>query len=69
LEHPDAYDRFSVKGNTGLSYDLDRQQTVSAEVALDYSKITDSFGKHTFLIASIPLRYVFDNRDNRLNPT
>ncbi|TIX82585.1 MAG: outer membrane protein assembly factor, partial [Mesorhizobium sp.] len=69
LEHPDAYDRFSVKGNTGLSYDLDRQQTVSAEVALDYSKITDSFGKHTFLIASIPLRYVYDNRDNRLNPT
>ncbi|TIP88075.1 MAG: outer membrane protein assembly factor, partial [Mesorhizobium sp.] len=69
LEHPDAYDRFSVKGNTGLSYDLDRQQTVSAEVALDYSKITDSFGKHTYLIASIPLRYVYDNRDNRLNPT
>ena len=27
LEHPDAYDHFSVKGNTGLSYDLDRQQT------------------------------------------
>ncbi|WP_419693819.1 autotransporter assembly complex protein TamA [Mesorhizobium muleiense] len=69
LEHPDAYDRFSVKGSTGLSYDLDRQQTVSAEVALDYSKITDSFGKHTYLIASVPLRYVYDNRDNRLNPT
>ncbi|RUV66223.1 outer membrane protein assembly factor, partial [Mesorhizobium sp. M5C.F.Ca.IN.020.14.1.1] len=69
LEHPDAYDHFSVKGNTGLSYELDRQQTVSAEVALDYSKITDSFGKHTYLIASIPLRYVFDNRDSRLNPT
>ncbi|TIX74183.1 MAG: outer membrane protein assembly factor [Mesorhizobium sp.] len=69
LEHPDAYDHFSVKGNTGLSYELDRQQTVSAEVALDYSKITDSFGKHTYLIASVPLRYVFDNRDSRLNPT
>ncbi|WP_354488070.1 autotransporter assembly complex protein TamA [Mesorhizobium robiniae] len=69
LEHPDAYDRFSVKGNTGLSYELDKQQTVSAEVALDYSKITDSFGKHTYLIASVPLRYVYDNRDSRLNPT
>jgi translocation and assembly module TamA len=69
LEHPDAYDQFSVKGNTGLSYELDKQQTVSAEVALDYSKIEDSFGKHTYLIASVPLQYVYDNRDNRLNPT
>ncbi|TIL87311.1 MAG: outer membrane protein assembly factor [Mesorhizobium sp.] len=67
LEHPDAYDHFSVKGNTGLSYELDKQQTVSAEVALDYSKITDSFGKHTYLIASVPLQYVYD--DSRLNPT
>lgn len=69
LEHPDAYDHFSVKGNTGLSYELDKKQTVSAEVALDYSKIHDAFGKHTYLIASIPLQYVYDNRDSRLNPT
>ncbi|UVK51974.1 autotransporter assembly complex protein TamA [Mesorhizobium sp. AR02] len=69
LEHPDAYDHFSVKGSTGLSYELDKKQTVSAEVALDYSRITDAFGKHKYLIASIPLQYVYDNRDNRLNPT
>ncbi|MEP6563560.1 MAG: autotransporter assembly complex family protein [Mesorhizobium sp.] len=69
LEHPDAYDHFSVKGSTGLSYELTKKQTVSAEVALDYSRITDSFGKHKYLIASIPLQYVYDNRDNRLNPT
>jgi len=29
---------------------------VSAEVALDYSRIHDAFGKHTYLIASIPLQ-------------
>ena len=69
FEHPDAYDHFSVKGNTGLSYDIDKKQRVSAEVALDYSRIHDAFGKHTYLIASIPLQYVYDNRDNRLNPT
>lgn len=69
FEHPDAYDHFSVKGSTGLSYDIDKKQRVSAEVALDYSKIHDAFGKHTYLIASIPLQYVYDNRDNRLNPT
>lgn len=69
LEHPDAYDHFSVKGSTGLSYELTKKQTVSAEVSLDYSRIHDAFGKHKYLIASIPLQYVYDNRDNRLNPT
>jgi translocation and assembly module TamA len=69
FEHPDAYDHFSVKGETGISYDLDKKQTVSAAVALDYSRIRDAFGKHTYLIASIPLQYVYDNRDSRLNPT
>lgn len=69
LEHPDAYDYFSVKGSTGLSYEIDKKQTASAEIALDYSRITDAFGKHKYLIASIPLQYVYDNRDNRLNPT
>ena len=69
FEHPDAYDNFSVKGSTGLSYELDQRQTVSAEAALEYSKIDDAFGKHTYLIASVPLQYVYDNRDDRLNPT
>ncbi|CAN7517417.1 autotransporter assembly complex protein TamA [Mesorhizobium sp. LjNodule214] len=69
LEHPDAYDNFSVKGSTGLSYELDQRQTVSAEAALEYSKIDDAFGKHTYLIASVPLQYVYDSRDYRLNPT
>jgi translocation and assembly module TamA len=68
-EHPDAYDRFSTKGGFGVSYELTAKQQVSAELSLDYSKITDSFGKHSYLIASVPLQYVFDNRDNKLNPT
>jgi translocation and assembly module TamA len=68
-EHPDAYDHFSVKGAVGLSYELTKTQTVSAEFALDYSKIDDSFGHHEYLIASVPLQYVFDNRDDKLNPT
>jgi translocation and assembly module TamA len=48
---------------------LSKTQTVSAEFALDYSKIEDSFGRHEYLIASVPLQYVWDNRDNKLNPT
>lgn len=67
-EHPQAYDRFSVKGGVGLSYELTRTQTVSAELALDYSKIQDVYDEKRHLLVSIPLQYVFDNRDDRLDP-
>lgn len=68
-EHPDAYDRFSVKGGAGISYQIDKKRSASAELSLDYSKITDSYGKRDYLIASVPLQYVYDNRNDRLNPT
>ncbi len=67
-EHPDAYDRFSVKADAGVSYKLTKTQTVAASVAVDYSKITDTFGTKRHLIVSTPLQYEFDNRDNRLDP-
>ncbi|MEJ6784272.1 autotransporter assembly complex protein TamA [Aminobacter sp. Piv2-1] len=71
FEHPDAYDRFSVKGGAGVSYELTKQQTVSAEVAVDYSDIEDALnpdGKR-YLLVSLPLQYVYDSRDDKLNPT
>jgi translocation and assembly module TamA len=68
-EHPDAYDRFSVKASTGLAYDLTKRQSVSAELAVDYSRITDTFQtRRDYLIVSTPLQYVYDSRDNKLNP-
>ncbi len=69
-EHPDAYDRFSVKASTGLAYEISKTQSVSGELAVDYSRITDAFvDDREYLIVSTPLQYIFDNRDNRLNPT
>jgi len=69
-EHPDAYDRFSVEGNAGLAYDVSRTQKASAEVVVEFSRITDAFvTDKDYLIVSTPLQYIFDNRDDRLNPT
>jgi len=70
-EHPDAYDRFSIKGGVGLAYEFTRTQTASAELAVDYSDIEDAFNPDgaRHLIVSTPLNYVFDNRDDRLDPT
>jgi translocation and assembly module TamA len=70
FEHPDAYDRFSTRASVGLAYDITRQQSVSAELAVDYERITDAFvDDRSYLIVSTPLQYVLDNRDNKLNPT
>jgi translocation and assembly module TamA len=70
-EHPDAYDRFSVEGGVGLAHELSRTQSVSVELTAEYSDIEDFFhpdGERHLLI-SLPLHYVFDNRDDRLDPT
>jgi translocation and assembly module TamA len=69
-EHPDAYDRFSVEGNAGLAYEISKTQSVSGELAVEFSRITDAFvTDRDYLIVSTPLQYIYDSRDNRLNPT
>ena len=42
-EHPDAYDRFSVKGGVGLAYQFTKTQSASVELSVDYSDIDDFF--------------------------
>jgi translocation and assembly module TamA len=68
-EHPDAYDRQAVRGEVGVAYDIDREQSVSASLVEEYSKIDDAFGPSRHLITSIPLQYVYDKRNDKLNPT
>lgn len=67
-EHWDAYDKFSVKGEMGVAYDLTRYQSVSASASVEYADIDDAFGSGRHLIVSIPLQYVYDRRDNKLDP-
>ncbi len=70
FEHPDAYDRFSIKAATGLEYQFAKVHTVSGEFAVEWSKVEDALnpGGVRHLLVCIPLQYVFDNRDSRLDP-
>lgn len=68
-EHPDAYDKLSAGGGVVLAYGLDEWQTVSGGAGLEWSRIDDTFGRSTHLLASLPLEYVFDNRNDKFNPT
>ncbi|AKI00400.1 autotransporter secretion outer membrane protein TamA [Hoeflea sp. IMCC20628] len=69
-ENLDAYRRFSVEAAAGVSYELTPQQTVSAGVDVEYAKLTDSFNVDLETITvALPLEYVRDTRNNKLNPT
>ncbi|MDE1991265.1 MAG: outer membrane protein assembly factor [Rhizobiaceae bacterium] len=69
-QHPDTYDADTVTAAAGLSYELTDQDTVSAggEIAYENST-TDAFGNHKYLTLAIPLEYIRDTRDNKLDPT
>lgn len=69
-EDPDAYRRFSVVAAAGVSYELTPEQTVSAGVEVEYAKLTDSFNVDLETITvALPLEYVRDTRNSKLNPT
>lgn len=72
FEHPNAYEKLSVDARAGLRYDLTRRQTVSGEVRVEWSRVTDSFSPvvpRRHLLVSVPIEYAYDGRDNRLDPT
>ncbi|WP_152044665.1 autotransporter assembly complex protein TamA [Aureimonas psammosilenae] len=68
-EHPLAYDRNSIAVTSGAQYAIDDQQTVEARLRLEYETITDYLGDAEYFIASLPITYTYDSRDNKLNPT
>ncbi len=70
-EHPDAYDRFSFSTGAGISYALTKQQTLSLQARLEYTDLTDVLNPNgrRYLLVSTPIEYVYDARDDVLNPT
>ncbi len=66
----DNYDAATVTGKVALSYELTDSDTVSAGVSLAYDSIDDAFAEgNEYLTFGVPIGYVRDTRDNRLNPT
>jgi len=68
-EDLDAYRRFSVIGKAGLTYDRTKRQTFSAGIDVEYARITDGFAANRkTLTTALPLEFVFDARDDKLDP-
>ncbi|MXN48773.1 BamA/TamA family outer membrane protein [Shinella kummerowiae] len=66
---PDAYKAFTTTAAAGVAVELSDRDTVSAGGELMWSDVEDAFGKNKYLTASIPIEYVRDTRDDKLNPT
>ncbi|BDA82843.1 membrane protein [Aureimonas sp. SA4125] len=68
-EHPLAYDRRSIAATSGVQYKLTPEQTIEVRLRGEYEEITDYLGDAQYLIASVPITYTYDGRDDILNPT
>lgn len=67
-ENTNAFERRSVRGGFGIRHEIDKRQTLSAALDLDWSQITERNRKTTHLIFSTPLEYEYDGSDNALDP-
>ncbi len=68
--NPDNYSAKTITGDVGYSYELSDYDTALASGRVTYETSTmDAFGDQKFLTFSIPLQYIRDTRDNKLDPT
>jgi len=66
----DYYDAATVTGKVSYSYELTDVDSVNAGVSLAYDSIDDAFGDdNEYLTFGVPIGYIRDTRDNRLNAT
>lgn len=66
---PDAYKAFTTTAAAGVSIELSDRDTVSGGGEVMWSDVEDAFGKNKYLTVSLPIEYVRDTRDDKLNPT
>lgn len=69
IQDPDAYRAKILTGAAGATFELTPTDTVSGGGELSWADVDDAFGSNSYLTAAIPLEYVRDTRDDKLNAT
>ncbi|QFI67833.1 autotransporter assembly complex protein TamA [Sinorhizobium alkalisoli] len=67
ISDPDAYRAKTITAAAGAGFELSPEDTVSAGAELSLADVDDAFGSNRYLTAAIPLEYVRDTRDDKLN--
>lgn len=68
-EHVNPYERRGIVLETGYSYRMSDELTLTGLVSYDLSHIDDAYGSKDFSLVSTPLLAVYDSRDNALDAT
>ncbi|SOC43597.1 autotransporter secretion outer membrane protein TamA [Rhizobium subbaraonis] len=69
INDTDAFYATTVTAAAGATFELSDFDTVSGGGEVAAMQVDDPFGDNFYLTAAIPLEYVRDTRDNKLNPT
>jgi translocation and assembly module TamA len=68
-ENPDAYKSRTLTYDAFLKREFSEQLTGRAGAELFYANEEDAFGDNDYLLVGLPTDLVFDNRDDKLNPS
>lgn len=68
-ENPDAYKSRTLTYDAFLKREFTEQLTGRAGAELFYANEEDAFGDNDYLLVGLPADLVFDNRDDKLNPS
>lgn len=69
INDTDAFYATTATAAAGATFELSDFDTVSGGGEVAAMQVDDPFGDNFYLTAAIPLEYVRDTRDNKLNPT
>ncbi len=69
INDTDAFYATTATAAAGATFELSDFDTVSGSGEVAAMQVDDPFGDNFYLTAAIPLEYVRDTRDNKLNPT
>ncbi|WP_457581518.1 autotransporter assembly complex protein TamA [Ensifer canadensis] len=69
IQDPDAYRAKILTAAAGATFELSPTDTFSGGGELSWADVDDAFGSNSYLTAAIPLEYVRDTRDDKLNAT
>lgn len=68
-ERPDTYESLGGNVRVGLAHRFDAYRSGSIALEASQSRIDDAFGVTNYTLISLPGEYLYDSRDNKLDPS
>jgi translocation and assembly module TamA len=68
-EFVDTYESRTIAGRAGFEHRFNEKITVSSAANAEWDDIEDAFGDQRYVLVSLPSRFDYDGRDNKLDPT